>query len=136
MEAPRGTPCGPCAGGRIALGRRHLRDDVVHRLATPPRDRQLDGDIYAARIVEEIERRTGRSTAPAAVYITLRRLEEKKLVESWMSDPKEARGGKSRRSVKVTKAGVEGLRAARDANDRMWKGLKVTASHIPRRSRG
>jgi PadR family transcriptional regulator PadR len=49
---------------------------------------QLDGDIYAARIVEESERRTGRSTASAAVYITLRRLEEKKLVDSRMSDPR------------------------------------------------
>ena len=86
---------------------------------------QLDGDIYAARIVEEIERRTGRSTAPAAVYITLRRLEEKKLVESWMSKPTDERGGKSRRCVSVTKAGVEGLRGAREANDRMWKGLKA-----------
>ena len=86
---------------------------------------QLDGDIYAARIVEEIERRTGRSTAPAAVYITLRRLEEKKLVESWMSDPKQACGGISRRCVTARKAGVEGLRAAREANDRMWKGREV-----------
>lgn len=86
---------------------------------------QLDGDAYAARIVEEIERRTGRSTAPAAVYITLRRLEEKRLVQSWMSKPTQEPGGKSRRCVKVTKPGVEALRAAREANDRMWKGLEV-----------
>ena len=86
---------------------------------------QLDGDAYAARIVEEIERRTGRSTAPAAVYITLRRLEEKRLVESWMSKPTGEPGGKSRRCVKVTKSGVEALRAAREANDRMWKGLEL-----------
>lgn len=86
---------------------------------------QLDGDVYAARIVEEIERRTGRSASPAAVYVTLRRLEEKRLVESWMSDPGPERGGKSRRCVKVTKTGVNGLRAAREANDQMWKGLEV-----------
>jgi len=86
---------------------------------------QLDDDVYAARIVEEIERRTGRSTAPAAVYITLRRLEEKGLVESWMSVPAQERGGKSRRCVKVTKPGVKALRAAREANDRMWKWLEV-----------
>lgn len=86
---------------------------------------QLNADVYAARIVEEIERRTGRSTAPAAVYITLRRLEEKRLVESWLSEPTGERGGKSRRCVSVTKAGVEALRSAREANDRMWKGLEV-----------
>src|SRR5688500_10039117 len=86
---------------------------------------QLDGDVYAARIVGEIERRTGRSTAPAAVYITLRRLEEKGLVESWMSAPALERGGKSRRCVKVTKLGVKALRATREANDQMWKGLEL-----------
>lgn len=86
---------------------------------------QLNTDVYAARIVGEIERRTGRSTAPAAVYITLRRLEEKRLVESWLSEPTCERGGKSRRCVSATKAGVEALRAAREANDRMWKGLEV-----------
>ena len=86
---------------------------------------QLDGDVYAARIVEEIERRTGRAASAAAVYVTLRRLEEKRFVESWMSDPGQARGGKSRRCVTVTKPGVNALRAAREANDQMWKGLEV-----------
>ena len=85
---------------------------------------QLDGDVYAARIVGEIERRIGRSTAPAAVYITLRRLEEKGLVASRMSASTQERGGKSRRCVNVTKAGVEALRAAREAANLMWKGLE------------
>lgn len=86
---------------------------------------QLDGDVYAQRIVEEIERRTGRSAAPAAVYVTLRRLEEKRFVDSWLTEPTGDRGGKSRRCVSVTTAGVEALRATREANDRMWKGLEA-----------
>lgn len=85
---------------------------------------QLDGDVYAARIVGEIERRTGRSASPAAVYVTLRRLEEKRFLESWMSDPGQERGGKSRRCVTVTKRGVSALCAARAASDQMWKGLE------------
>ena len=40
----------------------------------------LRGDVYGVPIVEEIERRTGRSVARAAVYITLRRLESKGLI--------------------------------------------------------
>ena len=47
----------------------------------------LQGEAYGIPIVEEIERRTGRSVARAAVYVTLRRLEEKGFVSSWMSDP-------------------------------------------------
>ena len=84
---------------------------------------QLDGEVYGVPIVEEIERRTGRSVAPAAVYVTLRRLEEKGLLSSWMSEPTADRGGKARRCVKVTAAGRDSLREARQVLDRMWKGL-------------
>jgi PadR family transcriptional regulator PadR len=83
----------------------------------------LDGEVYGVPIVDEIERRTGRSVAPAAVYVTLRRLEEKGLVASKMSAPTAERGGKARRCVKVTRAGLESLREARQVIDSMWKGL-------------
>lgn len=82
-----------------------------------------DGDVYGVPIVDEIERRTKRSVARAAVYITLRRLEQKGLVSSWMSEPTEARGGKARRCVKLTRAGVQTLRESRHAIDEMWRGL-------------
>jgi DNA-binding PadR family transcriptional regulator len=83
----------------------------------------LDGDVYGVPIVDEIERRTARTVAPAAVYVTLRRLEKKGLLESWMGEPTPERGGKARRCVRVTRAGVESLRESRQALDRMWKGL-------------
>ena len=81
------------------------------------------GDVYGVPIVDEIERRTSRSVARAAVYITLRRLEQKGLVESWMSDHTQERGGKARRCVKVTRAGLQALRESRHAVDQMWSGL-------------
>lgn len=81
------------------------------------------GDVYGVPIVDEIERRTRRSVARAAVYITLRRLEQKGLVASWMSEPTQERGGKSRRCVKVTKQGLAALRDTREAVDQMWSGL-------------
>lgn len=80
-------------------------------------------DVYGVPIVDEIERRTGRAVAPAAVYITLRRLEQKGLLSSWMSDPTPERGGKARRCVKVTRAGLAMLRESRQVIDQMWKGL-------------
>ena len=83
----------------------------------------LGDEVYGVPIVDEIERRTGRTIAPAAVYITLRRLEQKGWLSSWMSDPTPERGGKSRRCVKVTRAGLEVLRESRLLFDRMWKGL-------------
>ena len=83
----------------------------------------LRGEAYGIPIAAEIGRRTGRSVARAAVYVTLRRLEEKGFVSSWMSDPTPERGGKGRRCVKLEAAGVRALREARRAAERMWQGL-------------
>ena len=81
------------------------------------------GEVYGVPIVEEIERRTKRHVARAAVYISLRRLEQKGLVATWMGDPSDTRGGKSRRCVKVTRSGLQMLRESRQALDQMWRGL-------------
>ncbi len=87
----------------------------------------LENDVYGVPIVDEIERRTGRKVSHAAVYVTLRRLEEKRLLESWKSDPTAERGGKARRCVRVTRAGLALLRESRLALDRMWQGLDAHA---------
>jgi PadR family transcriptional regulator, regulatory protein PadR len=82
-----------------------------------------DENVYGVPIADEIERRTGRTVSPAAVYVTLRRLEQKGLLSSTMSDPTPERGGKARRCVKLTEAGAESLRASRQVLDRMWQGV-------------
>lgn len=86
---------------------------------------QLGDGVYGVPIVDEIERRTGRSVARAAVYVTLRRLERKGLLESWMGEPTEERGGKARRLVRVRPEGRRLLLDSRAAMDEMWKGLAV-----------
>jgi DNA-binding PadR family transcriptional regulator len=65
------------------------------------------------------------------VYVTLRRLEEKGLLASWMGESTGERGGKARRYVKVTPAGLESLRASRTALDRMWRGLDIDLRRAP-----
>ena len=103
---------------RTGLGEfEHLVLLAIVRLAA------TDEDPYGVSIVDEIERRTRRGVARAAVYITLRRLEDKGLLASWMSDPGESRGAKSRRCVRITAAGRKALRASRLALDQMWSGL-------------
>jgi PadR family transcriptional regulator, regulatory protein PadR len=82
-----------------------------------------EDDVYGVPIVDEIDRRTARSVSRVAVYIALRRLEQKGLVRTWMSEPLAERGGKSRRCVKVTRIGLQALRDSRRAMDRMWHGL-------------
>ncbi len=88
---------------------------------------QGDDDVYGVPIVEEIEKRTKRKAARAAVYITLRRLERKGLIASWASEPTDERGGKARHCVKVTAAGTRALRDARWAMNQMWTGLDIGA---------
>jgi DNA-binding PadR family transcriptional regulator len=80
----------------------------------------LREDAYGIPIVDEIERRTGRQVARAAVYVTLRRLEEKGFLTSWIGDATPERGGKGRRYVKIEAAGRRALRDARQLADLMW----------------
>jgi DNA-binding PadR family transcriptional regulator len=82
----------------------------------------LDDEAYTAPIVEELETRSGRSTTVAAVYIVLRRLEEKGFVVSEMRDPG-PEGGRDRRYFAVTPEGLERLRHAREAYETLWDGL-------------
>jgi PadR family transcriptional regulator PadR len=79
---------------------------------------------YGVPIVDEIERRTQRSVSRSAVYITLRRLEDKGLVSSWMSDSTPERGGKPRRCVKVEPEGRRLLDESRRVMSKMWRGLE------------
>lgn len=79
------------------------------------------GDAYSVPIVLELEERTGREVAPAAVYIALRRLEEKGYASSELRSPEE--GGRSRRYFEVTEAGVGQLRESRRRYERLWEGL-------------
>jgi PadR family transcriptional regulator PadR len=90
----------------------------------------IGDEVYGVPIVQEIERRTGRQVAPAAVHVTVRRLEAKGLLTSWLGDPTPERGGKARRYVKVTRAGIGSLRATRRVIDRMWQGLDPSLEGI------
>ena len=83
----------------------------------------LGDGVYAVPIVDDIERRTGRGVSRAAAYVTLRRLERKGLLASWMGEATEERGGKPRRCVRVEPEGRRLLRESRRALDEMWSGL-------------
>jgi len=84
----------------------------------------LDEDAYGTRIRETIERRTGRTVSPGAIYTALDRLERRKLVASSLGDPTPERGGKRKRYYRLQPAGVALLRRSQDALGRMARGLK------------
>lgn len=86
---------------------------------------RLGADAYAVPIIDEITARTGRNTSHAAVYVALKRLEKKGLVNSRMGDPVAERGGRSKRHFEVLPEALEQLRASRDALLRMWDGVEA-----------
>lgn len=79
---------------------------------------------YSVPIIAELEERTGREIAPAAVYIALRRLERKGLLTSDIrtADPEE--GGRERRYYAITPKGLSRMAEARDALMRLWDGIE------------
>ena len=93
---------------------------------------QIGGESYSVPIMDEIQRRTGRAVAKAAVYIALRRLEEKGLLTSRVGDATAERGGRAKRLFKLTRAGTRQLRDAREAFVQMWAGADEGALKAPR----
>jgi PadR family transcriptional regulator PadR len=85
------------------------------------------GETYSVPLVLELEKRTGRPVAPAAVFIALNRLEKKGLVTSRMDEPAT---GRVRRYFSVTKRGLALVKETREAHTRLWQGLdRVIRSH-------
>ncbi len=86
---------------------------------------RLGGESYSVPIVLELEERTGREVAAAAVFIVLRRLEEKGLLRSRLEKPRDARTGRVRRYFKLQPAALRQLRESRRVLMRLWENVET-----------
>jgi PadR family transcriptional regulator PadR len=75
----------------------------------------------------ELARGAERRVSPSTVYLTLMRLEEKGLCQSWMGEPEPVAGGKARRRYRIVRAGVTALERSREIRSRMWEGFDILA---------
>jgi len=82
---------------------------------------RLRPEAYSVSVVREIEERTGREVAQSAVFIAMRRLEVKGLLQSRVED-QSAEGGRVRRYFDLTPAGMARLREMRQALVKLWDG--------------
>lgn len=89
---------------------------------------RLGDQAYTTSILTELEVRTGRELAAAAVYIALRRLERAGLVRTTLRTGTQLGERRERRYVRVTPAGLRLVREARRRLVRLWEGLSVVAS--------
>ncbi len=80
-------------------------------------------ESYSVQVVLELERRTEREVATAAVYVALTRLERKDFVSSRMVEP-EGAVGHVRRYFRLTPEGLNALRASRRTLLSLWEGVE------------
>jgi DNA-binding PadR family transcriptional regulator len=83
---------------------------------------RLTGEAYAVPIRDLIRKDTGVRLLRGSIYVTLERLERRRFVESWFSEPTGARGGKARRLFRIRPAGIAALKVSRRAVDRLAAG--------------
>lgn len=85
---------------------------------------QLGDSAYAPGIAHHLETSIDRSVSRGALYSCLNQLERKGLLQWRLDEPTEERGGHSRRFYEVTARGVRSLKAARDGQLILWRGLE------------
>ena len=86
---------------------------------------RLGEDAYGITVLEEIQAHTRRGVLRPAVYVSLRRLEDKGLVTSREADGSEVRRGRPRRYFAVTPDGLGRLKESRRTLLSMWDGVQA-----------
>lgn len=84
---------------------------------------RLGPQAYGVSVKNELADRTGRRLTRGAIYTALRRLEAKGLVEGRLGEATPARGGRAKRYLTVSDAGLAAVRTASRDFDRMRAGL-------------
>jgi PadR family transcriptional regulator PadR len=80
-------------------------------------------DAYGVTVAQEIEASSGRAVAVGSLYLTLKRLEQKKLVSSRRGEPTAERGGRAKTHFKVTGKGVKAAAHAQRTLTSLWSGV-------------
>lgn len=86
---------------------------------------RLGPDAYGLEIAREIERRARRDVSRGSLYVTFDRLEQKGLLTSTLAQPSADRGGRARRYLEVTDAGLRALRHTHGAIAGLTEGLEA-----------
>lgn len=73
------------------------------------------------QVVVELEAATGRTVSAAAVFIALRRLEQRGYARSTKREAKPGEGGRGRRVFQVTAAGSARLAESRRTFEQLWR---------------
>lgn len=95
---------------------------VLLALARPTTD--LGKEAYGRAILKEVQLRLDRDVSAGAVYATLDRLEEKRLISSRLGPGTEIRAGRPRRYYSIEPVGLRALNESRASVERLWAGVR------------
>jgi len=81
----------------------------------------LRDDAYGVTIHGKVQELAQPKTVSlGAIYVTLDRLEDKRYLASWLSDPTPERGGRAKRCYKLEALGERALRESAVTAKRIW----------------
>ena len=84
---------------------------------------RLGDEAYGLAVRRDVSERMGHDYSVGAIYTTLERLAEKKLITAKMAPPTPTRGGRARRQFRVTAAGARAMEEARRRASMQWTGV-------------
>jgi len=82
---------------------------------------RLGGRSRGAPIVLELEAVTNRAISPAAVFVALRRLEQRGYARSSKREARPGEGGRGSREFHITAAGKAKLTESRRTFEQLWR---------------
>jgi len=91
---------------------------------------RLGNGAYGASIRKEIRERIGRDASDGTVYMTLGRLEKKKMIASYVGIPSPHRGGRRRRHYLLDAEGQKALGRAWRAFTAMGEGMESELARL------
>lgn len=82
-------------------------------------------DAYGVSIRRDLVEQTGTEVTMGAVYATMDRLEEKKLIRVREAESTEGRRGRPRKYFEILAKGVDALARTQAVRNTMWSGVDI-----------
>lgn len=88
---------------------------------------RLQDNAYTVPIRKLLIEVSHKTWSLGSVYEALDRLEKKKYLESYLSEPINSRGGRSKRIYKPTRAGLKAMIEMKNVQSTIWNGISIPA---------
>ena len=86
---------------------------------------RLQDNAYTVPIRKQLIEVTNKTWSLGSVYEALERLEKKRYLESYLSEPTNSRGGRSKRIYTLTKDGLKAMIEIKNVQTTIWKGISI-----------